>query len=362
MASRLNKHKHQTILAQVYVLKGRTVQMVGHADSATYFFNKAHRLCRTLPYNSGMVDIDLQRGIYYTLGLADGDSLGAGEQLLKNVAANATPCNRAKAYLNLAYLYLDSRREQEGRQMLDSMCAIMEKCKNHYMLIGIDYDRLIAHFAHQGDSTQMLKYVGMKEQEVKTDKENSHNMTITESIVDKRLKNMEQSFDQRLAERNEQMTRGMTGMLALMLGISLATVYFVFRAREICRKSELAEQKLNEQAEHVNQLQKRQDHTDDLIKMQIMAQTPLQQKTDELKFAMEFQRAYPTFSLTLNALASNLGSRERILCMLIALRKSNDEAALFLGISTSSVRQMRYRVKKKMNLSNDTTLEDVLKV
>lgn len=66
------------VSAQTYIDKGRALLQLGETDSIPYYTEKARKLCQSLPYNSGMVDVNLLNGIFLTE--RGGDSLQAGIQ------------------------------------------------------------------------------------------------------------------------------------------------------------------------------------------------------------------------------------------------------------------------------------------
>lgn len=62
------------ITAQTYINKGRVLHSMGDIDSATFYNEKAHTLCQSLPYNSGMADVNILGGRILT---ARGGNLSA---------------------------------------------------------------------------------------------------------------------------------------------------------------------------------------------------------------------------------------------------------------------------------------------
>ena len=56
------KQKNPMVSAQTFINKGRALHQLGKEDSVSFYIGQARELCEALPYNSGMVDIDLLRG------------------------------------------------------------------------------------------------------------------------------------------------------------------------------------------------------------------------------------------------------------------------------------------------------------
>ena len=99
--------KNPMVSAQAYINKGRTLLRLGETDSASYYTELAQEICQPLPYNSGMVDVDL---LYGTLMTEKGEEYASeGIQKLQRVIHQGTDINRAKAYHQLAQTYLKSK-------------------------------------------------------------------------------------------------------------------------------------------------------------------------------------------------------------------------------------------------------------
>ena len=120
------------VSAQSYINKGRALQQIGQSDSVLFYIEKASKLCRSLPYNSGMVDVDLLHGIYLTE--KGGDSLHLGIQELQTVARQGTATNQAKAYHQLAQTYLKYGQKDLAEIMLDNMYSILSQSQSTSIL------------------------------------------------------------------------------------------------------------------------------------------------------------------------------------------------------------------------------------
>ena len=78
-------------------------------------------------------------------------------------------------------------------------------------------------------------------------------------------------------------------------------------------------------------------------------------------FKEVFETANPWFSKLLKERSNGLTSNERLLCFLIALDKDNGEIASLLNIVRSSVVMAKYRMRKKLKLNEDETIEELVK-
>ena len=83
--------KNPMVSAQTYINKGRALSALGESESVTHYAEAARQLCQALPYNSGMVDVDLLRGSCLTE--SSGETLQAGIEDLQRVTREGTAMN-----------------------------------------------------------------------------------------------------------------------------------------------------------------------------------------------------------------------------------------------------------------------------
>ena len=94
---------------------------------------------------------------------------------------------------------------------------------------------------------------------------------------------------------------------------------------------------------------------DHLLQMKIL--------TDEdwRVFRLQFDQAFPGLMLRLHARYPFLTGAEQRIFLLIRLCSDTREIADLLGISTESVRKAKYRLKKKLGLSENTAIDDFIR-
>lgn len=83
-------------------------------------------------------------------------------------------------------------------------------------------------------------------------------------------------------------------------------------------------------------------------------------KESEYEFRRLFNGIHPGFIERLRRDYPSLTQGNELLCMLIRLRKNNEEIALALGISRESVTTSRYRLRTRLNLSKDQDLNEFI--
>lgn len=85
--------KNPMVSAQTYINKGWALHKLGIVDSIPLYVEQARKLCQSLPYNSGLVDVNLLNGTFLTE--KGGNSLQKGIEELEFVTSQATNLNRA---------------------------------------------------------------------------------------------------------------------------------------------------------------------------------------------------------------------------------------------------------------------------
>ncbi len=81
------------------------------------------------------------------------------------------------------------------------------------------------------------------------------------------------------------------------------------------------------------------------------------QEKDWSHFDISFTKLHPKFIEGLTNVNANLTQKEKRLATLVKTGMSNHELSAILSISTTSVNQSKYRLKKKLNLEPDQSLE-----
>ena len=166
---KLMTQKNPMVSAQTYINKARTLHQLGQTDSISFYIDLARELCESLPYNSGMVDIDL---------------LESGVQQLQRVTRQGTPANRAKAYHQLAQIYLKDNQTVKAEAMLDSLYTILNHNDSPLNILNIDYKPILDHYMDIKNLVKVKQYVGMMLENQHVFKQKNLNYKLVEAIVD----------------------------------------------------------------------------------------------------------------------------------------------------------------------------------
>ena len=84
------------------------------------------------------------------------------------------------------------------------------------------------------------------------------------------------------------------------------------------------------------------------------------QKNGESKFRQRFELMYPLFLPRLRERVPSITRREELLSMLIVLKQDNKEIAELLAIAPRSVLMLRHRLRQKIGMTTDNSLEDFI--
>ena len=96
--------------------------------------------------------------------------------------------------------------------------------------------------------------------------------------------------------------------------------------------------------------------------------TPLKKKilekidesADWDQFQVQFSSAYPDFIEKLTSQHSDLRSGDIKLCCYLKMSMNTKDIAQVTGLSVRAIENKRYRLRKKLNLSTDISLESFL--
>lgn len=106
--------------------------------------------------------------------------------------------------------------------------------------------------------------------------------------------------------------------------------------------------------------QLRETEGSNLAELRVTLNSNQIKEKDWEKFNQSFSKVNPEFYSDLLRLNSRLTNKDLRLCALIRLGLNNREVANILSINLSSVDQAKYRLKKKLNLETEQTLESFL--
>ncbi|MBQ2424440.1 MAG: hypothetical protein II262_06525 [Alistipes sp.] len=355
------------VSAQTYINKGRVLHQLGQMDSVAYYTERASELCRALPYNSGMVDVDLLHGIYLTE--KGGDSLHLGIQELQQVARQGTTTNRAKAFHQLSQVYLKSGNGELAEIMLDNLYTLLNQSDTP-IHIDIEYEPILNHFLKHRRYHKAELYTKMMLHEHRALKERRLNYNLVEAITELQTEQQSQQLKiVQLEQANQRLLFTIYAVLSVIIIAGIITLLLLQR-RQHKMAMKRADEKLatlvqklhqtNAEKEIISQ-EINQIMSDKENRQEIETLTPsVLQKSGETKFRQRFDLLYPLFVARLREKVPSITRREELLSMLIVLKQDNKEIAELLAIAPRSVLMLRHRFRQKIGLIADSSLESFI--
>ena len=349
------KQKNPMVSAQTYINKGRALYQLGKEDSVSFYIGQARELCEALPYNSGMVDIDL---------------LSSDIISLQRVTRQGTAANRAKAYHSLAQTYLENGQEKEAEVMLDSLQVILNHNDSPTQILHIDYKPILEHYLTKDNHIKVRQYVELMIHEQQAFKEKGINYNLVESIVELQTGNRLQELKIVQLKHANQRLWLLNYIVISLIIIAVVIILLIYQnkrhkiqMRQADDRYSYVLQKLNQSnmekekiAQEVNEFLRDKDNRQELETL-----TPhVLKESGETKFRQCFELLYPLFLHRLREKVPSVTRREELLSMLIALHQDNKEIADLLAIAPRSVLMLRHRFRQKIGMNTDVSLENFI--
>ena len=360
--------KNPMVSTQTYINKGRALHQLGKTDSVSFYTEKARELCQSLPYNSGMVDVNLLHGTYLTEG-EDEDSIQAGIEELQQVTLQATAVNRAKAYHQLAQTYLKDGKNGMAEIMLDSLYSLLNQSSSP-TYIHLDYQPILNHYLKSKNQNKVEQYIRMMLQEQQAFKAKKLNYNFVETIVDLQTEQKRQELEIiQLVQTNQRL------WLLILIAISVITISVIvtllfYQKKQHKIQMKQADEKLTSLAQKLNQSNAEKEMRAQEIKefleekdnrQELETLTPSILQTDgESKFRQCFELLYPLFLPRLREKVPSITRREELLSMLIVLKQDNKRIAELLAIAPRSVLMLRHRFRQKIGMNTEISLENFI--
>lgn len=359
--------KNPMISAQTYIHKGRALYQLGETDSIAYYAEKARKLCQSLPYNSGMVDVDLLEGTCLTG--KGGDSIDSGIEKLQQVTQQATAINRAKAYHQLAHTYLKAEKNDLAEVMLDSLYALLIQ-SNSPTYIHLEYQPILNHYLKNRHQKKMERYIGLMLQEQQALKAKKLKYNLVETIFDIQTEKKQQEIKMiRLEQTNQRLGLLIVTALSVII-VSLIVIFIFYQKKKYRNQMKQADEKLTSLAEKLNQSNAEKEMRAQEIKeflkekdnrQELETLTPsILQTEGESKFRQCFEMLYPLFLPRLREKVPSITRREELLSMLIVLKQDNKRIAELLAIAPRSVLMLRHRFRQKIGMNTEYSLENFI--
>lgn len=359
--------KNPMISAQTHINKGRALHQLGEIDSLNIYTNNARKLCESMPYNSGMVDVDLLYGTLLTD--RDNDSLHVGIQILRRVTEQGTVANRAKAYHQLARTYLRRGEGSMAEVALDSLYVLLNQ-SDAPIYISVDYEPILSYYHGVNNHSRTEQFTRLMLREQQTFKAKKLNFNLVESIVDLQTEQKNQELRiVKLRETNQRLLSMVIIAVSLVILFVVCVLvikqrrYYIEQMQKANERSDSLIEELNQsniekemKMQEIREFLKDNDNRQELVTM-----TPfILKESGETKFRQCFELLHPLFLHRLRERVPSVTRREELLSMLIALNQSTKEISELLSIAPRSVLMLRHRFRQKIGMDPELSLENFI--
>jgi tetratricopeptide (TPR) repeat protein len=355
---------------------GLCYQQLNDLDSSDYYFNQVLKTTfpeaqvwkRIATGNLGN-NMYLRRSYDEAIPLLETDFNGA-------VAQNDYGC-AAGASILLADIFRDKGNMQRAASYIASAKENIEKGEQ-YDRLRLLYPVMSKWYAAKGDTERSRQYLDSSITATTryNEKFNALKVLRAQQRVDlqnERLRSaaFELERQQKIAERNVLV------LIVLILSIATLLTYFIQKKRQVVselklraatRELEMAGHELNRFTESVRkknelieELQSRNPQEDKAGIFRELQQSTILTDDDWQSFQLLFDKAHPGFITRIKERYSELSIGDLRYFLLSRLNLSTKEMASMLGVSPNAIQVMRHRIRKKLDVADNVTLEEVIK-
>lgn len=356
-----------TIKSQTYLQYGQALSALQQADSAIFYYKKAEDLLSTQPYNNGMVDVDLLMGTLLVDRNSKKDILQAVPRL-KRATRFATNINRTKAFYQLARAEFVLGNNKEGEAFLDSMYVLLHKPANPIYIKGA-YSFALNHYLSTNNVDKTALYSKALLDEYHNETEKNLYQKLSEMVVRYIGEARDKEFEmERIKAQNKEFYISM-GLVVCVVVIFLLVILYLKNRHLAAIRIQVQNERLdkllsdleNEKGLRGNAESRLSNLLSDDSWKGLLNITPgVLKKEGEGSFRRRFNVVYPYFMANLTTRVPNITNREEFLCMLIIMGLSNEEIERMMGVAHQSLLQSRYRLRQKLNIGKDESLETEL--
>ncbi len=365
-------NKDATLCGEAYLMKGIVMSKMGVSDSAIYYWEKADSCFSKMPYTAGTINVDKQMGAFLVES-GTSESLQEGIDRLQRVLKSTAWYDRAPSYLQLAKGLIKQNKTNAGEAMLDSMYSVLNSSQSPFYLEDA-YRFALQHYLEKNDAANIKRYANA----YLTENQRRFDAHVTKKVTDAMIEYQTEKKEQELLLKNAELSRKeLTVQLYIAVSVCLLILllsgygWYIYKQRLHKIRHQLAEQRCEKLIEDIHSANQHSQKVESLLselltsknsRLEITSVTPeLYRKGGENKFRERFMQLHPTFLLRLKERVPGVTPSEEVLCMLIVLGQTTEQMTEILCIARSSVNMTRHRLRKKMNLSKEESLEDIIK-
>lgn len=373
-----------------YSKKADVMESMDLPDSAFYYYKKAEKYA-TNPIKIGEIQNNIAEQL---IEHHSGDSLALGIRIASDVLkASSKDINRSYNFYVLGKGLIKQNHTREGEIMFDSMYKDM--LRNPYLSYkdGV-LEYIIDHYLRVGNQIKVAQYTAQYRRKIDVRYNEKISRKVATAMIQYQTEKKEQQFKLVTAELSikELSIQLYVTLVIVLLLLLLGGLLWYLHKRKLnrnrqqlieqeriiaLRERELIEIRMREQElqlsnalEHLHdvnhqseQISKQLDEflSDRENLQKIASLTPsLFRQEGEIKFRRYFTQLYAGFLPKLKEIFPTVSRSEEILCMLIALDQNMDQISDILCIEKKSVKMARYRLRKKMRLEQEESLDALI--
>ena len=374
-------------ISTLYIRMGEAYAKEGKRDSAMLLFDKVlsndlinvNQVSKAAIYtNIGNIYLNEEKNdsakYYFEKSLAIGKELGMEEMILVNSASLTTILLEEKEYKRVIKTLATMLSRVDS---IDNKTIPMLTYFNLSMAYeGIeDYKQALSYYKQAANLQNSLKDTTLHQQIIDTEKK-----------YQTKLKDQQITYLTQLSEKRKEISYGIAGILTLTMLLSVFIILWFRGKRNLLEKKHKLEVKDNEIIK-LNMAARNRELTSTLlhlsciqdigrrikaeleqvleenITMKISDFNTVFQYIDNLnddnhwsEFYARFNELNDDFLKRLTSMYPNLTASEIRLCALLRLNITSKDISFLTNRSLRSVENMRYRIRKKMNMKRDESL------
>ncbi|MBD1392896.1 tetratricopeptide repeat protein [Mucilaginibacter glaciei] len=368
---------------------GLTYRNAGHYSVAMQYFNQAFRIAKERKDSVWVTIAEGNIGSVYFLQHNYAKALPLIKADYQNSQKYELFQNSAIALLRLIRIDIDSHDYKQAAIRLDTANILLSKAPENVLIQRVDYYELRSILNERTGNPAESNVYRIKFEHARDSVAKRDNMTAIERV------RLSWEMDKNRAELNKIKTdseienyKQNTIIIVLSLLIIISMLLYNRQRLKANRDQELlAIEKLRLDDElrnaklalhgftenlmqknilieefktEVDRLQLKSDDADGASILEKMLQAHIMTDENWQEFKKLFTKAHPTFLYNLRNKFEHLTNTDVRLLALLKLRLNNREIAGMLGITTDGVKKAKQRLRKKMDLQQDTDIDEVL--
>lgn len=343
--------EHPVIATEALTVKAHCAVALNQDDAARYL-KAADSLAVNLPYNMGQEDIDLIYARYQ----------GGPEAVerIQRYVSNTPLYKEVDGWIELAKVYKQMGDRPNELVALDSLCYHIHLLSNKIRIPSEVWNFAIGESAMLGRSAHLATLGRLLAADTLGTVDDYTKECLWENVLREQAATHEMELKALTAEKSLHRTRMWLAIVASVLVASVCVAVILWLRKSYLRRQEELRAQLLEAMKSVDVERQRAENMivepESLGMIRQLTPSLLIEK-GEMEFREQFMRLYPRFLISL----PKLSHRDELLCMLIALEVDAHRCAQLLAITKASVNTARYRLRRKLNLSPDLSLDDYIR-